>query len=107
MSDITTVDKVSGTVEPQFNDQKTRPRNARSGLGAYTGAAHCHVYLATVLLRPPSGHRPGRHQARHAPILQIGLQRLVKLRLYCHPVSVTLWSIRLQPASVCDLGQQS
>ena len=30
-------------------------------------------YLATVLLRPPSCHRPGRRQARHARILQIRL----------------------------------
>ena len=26
-----------------------------------------------VLLRPPSGHHPGKRQARHAHILQIGL----------------------------------
>ena len=29
--------------------------------------------LATVLLPPPSGHRPGRRQACHAHILEIGL----------------------------------
>ena len=32
------------------------------------------VHLVTVLLRPPSGHRPGRRQARHVHILQIGLR---------------------------------
>ena len=31
------------------------------------------VHLATELLRPSSGRRPGRRQARHARILQIGL----------------------------------
>ena len=45
----------------------------RLGMGAYAGAARHRVHLATVLLRPPSGHRPGRRQARHAHILQIGL----------------------------------
>ena len=45
----------------------------RSGMGAYAGAARRRVHLAAVLLRPPSGHRPGRRQARHARILQIGL----------------------------------
>ena len=58
---------------------RLRPANAvvtgqvRSGVGAYAGAARRRVHLATVLLRPPSGHRPGRRQARHARILQIGL----------------------------------
>ena len=32
------------------------------------------IHLATVLLRPPSGHRPRRRQARHARVLQIGLR---------------------------------
>ena len=32
---------------------------------AYVGAARRRVHLATVLLRLPSGHRPGRRQARH------------------------------------------
>ena len=41
--------------------------------GAYAGAARRRVHLATVLLRPPSGNRAGRRQARHARILQIGL----------------------------------
>ena len=42
-------------------------------MGTYAGAARRRVHLATVLLRPPSGHGPGRRQARHARILQIGL----------------------------------
>ena len=45
----------------------------RSGVGADAGAARCRVHLATALLRPPSFHRPDRHQAHHAYILQIGL----------------------------------
>ena len=43
----------------------------KSGKGAYAGAARRRVHLVTVLLRPTSGHRPGRRQAR---ILQIGLR---------------------------------
>ena len=35
-------------------------------MGAYAGAARRRVHLATVLLRPPFGHRPGKRQARHA-----------------------------------------
>ena len=46
----------------------------RSGLGAYAGAARRCVHIATILLRPPSSHRPGRRQARHTHILQIGLR---------------------------------
>ena len=45
-----------------------------SGMGAYAGAARRRVHLVTVLLRPPSGHRPGRRQARHVYILQTGLR---------------------------------
>ena len=41
-------------------------------MGTNAGAARRRIHLATVLLRPPSGHRPGRRQARHAHILQIG-----------------------------------
>ena len=33
-------------------------------MGAYAGAARRRVHLATVRFRPPSGHRPGRRQAR-------------------------------------------
>ena len=46
----------------------------RSGMGAYAGAARRRVHLATVLIRPPSDHRPGRRQTRQAHILQIGLR---------------------------------
>ena len=46
----------------------------RSGVGTYAGAARRRVYLATVIPRPPSGHRTGRRQARHARILQIGFR---------------------------------
>ena len=42
-------------------------------MGAYAGAARRCVHPATVLLRPPSDHRPRRRQARHAHIIQIGL----------------------------------
>ena len=42
-------------------------------MGAYAGTARRRVHLATVLLWPPSGHRPDRRQARHVHILQIGL----------------------------------
>ena len=45
-----------------------------SGMRAYAGAARRRVHLVTVLLHPPSDHRPGRHQTRHAHILQIGLR---------------------------------
>ena len=45
----------------------------RSGTGAHSGAARRRVHLAPVLLRPLSVYRPGRRQARHARILQIGL----------------------------------
>ena len=44
----------------------------RSGMGAYAGAARRRVHLPTVLLLPPSGHRPDRRQVRYARILQIG-----------------------------------
>ena len=45
----------------------------RSGMGAYTRAARRHVHPATVIPRLPSGHHPGRHQARPGHILQIEL----------------------------------
>ena len=38
-----------------------------SGVGAYVRAARRRVHLATVLLRPPSGHRPGRRQPPPSP----------------------------------------
>ena len=45
-----------------------------SGTGAYARAARRRVNLATVLLRLPFGHHPGRRQARHVRIIQIGLR---------------------------------
>ena len=53
-----------------------QPENSqvRSGVGTHAGAARRRVHLVTLLLRPPSGHRPGRHQARHVRILQRGLR---------------------------------
>ena len=45
----------------------------RSGVGTYAGAARHRVHLATLLLRPPSGHRPDRRLARLVHILQIRL----------------------------------
>ena len=58
--------------------------------GAYAGAARRRVHLATVLPRPPSGHRPGRRQARHARILQtwaIILLTPIRVLLWFHPRS--------------------
>ena len=46
----------------------------RSGqVWGHTPEQRVRVHLATVLLRPPSGHRPGRFQARLAGIFLIGL----------------------------------
>ena len=45
-----------------------------SGVGTYAGAARRRVHLATVLLRPPSGHCSGTRQVRHVHILHIGLR---------------------------------
>ena len=42
-------------------------------MGTYAAAARRRVHLATVLLWPPSGHRQGRRQARHARIPEMGL----------------------------------
>ena len=50
--------------------EMARNEQIRSGSGI---RACRRVHLATVRPRPPSGHRPGRRQARHARILQIGL----------------------------------
>ena len=36
--------------------------------------SHTPPQIYQVLLRPPSGHHPGRRQSRHARILQIGLR---------------------------------
>ena len=48
-------------------DSRSRTGAYRSGMGAYAGAARRRVHLVTVLLLPPSGHRPGRRQARNCP----------------------------------------
>ena len=53
-------------------------RSGRSGMGAYAGAARRGVHLATVLLRPPSGHRSGRRQARDRMRL-IEIQYMVRV----------------------------
>ena len=63
----------TGTRSGDGTHDKTYKGATRSGMGAYAGAARRRVHLTSVLLRPPSGHRPGRRQARHARILQIGL----------------------------------
>ena len=55
----------------RFND--TSAKCHQSGMGAYGGAARRLMQVATVLPRPPSGHRPGGRQARHVRILQKGL----------------------------------
>ena len=55
------------------SDENCTTGQVRSGMGAYAGAARRRVHFATVLPRPPSGHRPGRRQARIARILQIEL----------------------------------
>ena len=55
------------------NRTSSHSLQVRSGVGAYAGAARRRIHLATVFLRPPFGHRPGRRQARHARILHIGL----------------------------------
>ena len=57
----------------------------RSGMKTYAGAARRRVHLVTVLLRPPSGHRPDRRQARHVHIHQIGL-RLAIAKADARPV---------------------
>ena len=57
-------------VHKGFHHESLVCGQVRSGMGAYAGAARRRVHLATILLRPPSGHRPGRRQAR---ILQMGL----------------------------------
>ena len=60
-------------------------RQVRTGMGAYAGAARRRVHRATVLLRPPSDHRPGKRQARHAHIPQKGLNLTQTLNLWTCP----------------------
>ena len=68
----------------------------RSGMGAYAGAARRRVHRATVLLRSPSLHRPGRRQARHVRILQMGLHPTQpRFLLY----STHCWIIKLTSSS--------
>ena len=45
-----------------------------SAIGVHGREANRRVHLATVPLQPPSGHRPGGRQDRHARILQIELR---------------------------------
>ena len=71
-------------------------------MGTYAGAARRRIQLVTVLLRPPSGHRPGRRQARHARILQIGL-RLTIAQADARPVM----SISSREASVWPSPRQT
>ena len=77
----------SRTVQEQSTGNTLSSGQVRSGMGEYAGAARRRVHLATVLLRPLSGHRPGRRQARHARILQIGFH-LTQPRSVWHALSV-------------------
>ena len=52
--------------EVSFHPQCVKLHQVRSGMGTYSGAARRRVHLATVLVRPPSGHRPGKRQARYS-----------------------------------------
>ena len=58
-------------IRPRFRRFLARLVRSGQDMGAYAGAARRRVHLATVLFRPPSGHRLGRRQARHAHILHI------------------------------------
>ena len=62
-------------------------------MGGYTAAARRRVHLATVLLRPPSSHRPGRRQAGHARILQKGLRLAIRIKEL----------ISTDPSALCNL----
>ena len=59
-------------------------------MGAYTGAARRRVHIATVLLRSPSGHRPGRRRTLVAQIFKNGLH----LRFQLESWVIVLISIR-------------
>ena len=64
-----------GQAKPgQARPGQVRPGQVRSDMGVYAGAARHRVHHATVLLQPPSGHRPGRRGTRHINILQICFQ---------------------------------
>ena len=59
-------DEVYSTVQLLLSHGAAKFIQVGSGMGAYAGAARRRVHLATVILRPPSGHRPGTRQARHS-----------------------------------------
>ena len=52
----------------------------------YAGAARRRVHVATVLLRPPSGHRPSSRQVRQDRLPQIKLRwrraKLTKVKFF-------------------------
>ena len=54
-------------------------------MGEYPGAVRRRIHLGTVLLWPPSGHRPGRRQARHAHIFQLSF----------HPMQIKKRQVRI------------
>ena len=79
-----------------------------SVMEVYAATARCRVHLATVFLRPPSGHRPGRHQARHARISQIELHLSEPWNLWTPPQRVRAPSSPsppLRPAEQKSQGQ--
>ena len=57
-----------------WTDGLTDGRTDRSAVSAYAGSVLRRVHLAVVLVRPPSGHSPGKRRARHSQSSQIGLQ---------------------------------
>ena len=73
MSSLGVIFCIVGTMS-SLTDDNVNYGSDRSGMGTYAGAARRRVHLATVLLRPPSGHRPGRRLTRHVQILQIDLR---------------------------------
>ena len=56
---------------PSFRHTALPPSKCGAGVA---GAARRRVQLTTVLLQPPSGHHPGRRQARHDHIHQISFR---------------------------------
>ena len=69
-------------------------------MGAYDGAARRRIHLATVLLVPPSGHRPDRRQARHAGIHPIGLHLTLSLWTPPRHGPARSWQIQIQPSDL-------
>ena len=67
------VDALQFSKIPSLKPNPIAKESGQVRYGAYAETARRRDRLATVLLRPPSGHRPGRRQARHARILLIGL----------------------------------